>query len=67
MMAASLLVSETVLKAIRAHGESAYPEEGAGLLLGKEENGRREVLAILPLTNSREDAARHNKKHSDKA
>jgi proteasome lid subunit RPN8/RPN11 len=61
MMAASLLVSETVLKAIRAHGESAYPEEGAGLLLGKEENGRREVLAILPLTNSREDAARHNR------
>ena len=60
-MTASLLIPEAVMKAIRAHGESAYPEEGAGLLLGKEENGRREVLAILPLTNSREDAARHNR------
>ena len=42
---------------IHTHGEEAYPEEGAGFLLGNE--GR--VLDLLPLPNAREDAARHNR------
>ncbi len=50
-----------VLSQIHENGEKSYPEEGAGLMLGKDENGRREVQAILSLTNSREDEARHNR------
>ena len=61
MMTGRLTIPTAVLEAIRSHGEAAYPEEGAGLLLGRDENGGREVLAILPLTNSREDEARHNR------
>lgn len=60
-MTIMLHIPEMILPQIHAHGEAAYPEEGAGLLLGRDENGNREVLAILPLTNSREDAARHNR------
>ena len=55
-----LKLSKDVLDKIHAHGELAYPEEGAGFLLGVE-NGLRDVQAIFPLTNSREDSARHNR------
>jgi proteasome lid subunit RPN8/RPN11 len=50
-----------VLAKIHAHGESTYPEEGAGFLLGEVKEDGRRVQAILPLTNAREDAARHNR------
>lgn len=56
----TLRLSNDVLEEIHAHGEQAYPEEGAGFLLGVE-NGARDVQAIFPLTNSREDSARHNR------
>lgn len=60
-MTYELNLSTSILSQIWADGERAYPEEGAGLMLGRYENGRREVQAILPLTNSREDSARHNR------
>ncbi len=51
-----------LLKQIQAHGESAYPEEGAGFLLGKSDrNGRRRLVAVLPLINARESSARRNR------
>ena len=50
-----------IVKQIHAFLESAYPDEGAGLLLGDEPDGQRRVVAILPLENSRESAARHNR------
>jgi proteasome lid subunit RPN8/RPN11 len=46
---------------IQASGENAYPEEGAGLMLGFEEEGIRVVTEILILNNAREDGARHNR------
>jgi proteasome lid subunit RPN8/RPN11 len=49
-----------VLAQIHTHGEEAYPEEGAGFLLGEDET-QRTVLAIFSLSNAREDAARHNR------
>jgi proteasome lid subunit RPN8/RPN11 len=52
-----LAISKELLDRIHAHGEKAYPEEGAGFLLGSD--GR--VENILPLENSREDGARHNR------
>ena len=58
----TLSVSDEVLARIHAHGEESYPEEGAGFLLGADsDNDRRAVTAIFPLTNSREDEARHNR------
>ncbi len=42
---------------IHAHGEQAYPEEGAGFLLG-EETPQRQVLELMPASNGREPEAR---------
>ena len=57
-----LQLSDEVLARIHAHGEQAYPEEGAGFLLGTDSgNGTRAVTSIFPLINSREDEARHNR------
>lgn len=57
----SLEISHELLEGIQRHGEGAYPEEGAGFLLGAADGERRQVKAILPLDNSREDGTRHNR------
>jgi proteasome lid subunit RPN8/RPN11 len=53
----TLAISKELLDQIHAHGEGAYPEEGAGFLIGND----GKVESILPLDNSREDGARHNR------
>jgi proteasome lid subunit RPN8/RPN11 len=57
----TLEIKDEVLKEIHAHGESAYPEEGAGLMLGKPNESDMQVVAIVILANAREDEARHNR------
>jgi proteasome lid subunit RPN8/RPN11 len=57
----SLEISPALLDSIHRHGEESYPEEGAGFLLGAADGERRQVRAILPLDNSREAEARHNR------
>jgi proteasome lid subunit RPN8/RPN11 len=52
-----LVVPKLLVGQITAHLESAYPEEGAGFLLG----GEGEVKEIFALPNAREDEARHNR------
>jgi proteasome lid subunit RPN8/RPN11 len=52
-----LNISNQLIEQINAHVEQAYPEEGAGFLIG--EDG--EVKEILALSNAREDEARHNR------
>ena len=56
-----LEISNEILDQVLAHGENAYPEEGAGFLLGSAEGEQRLVVAILGLINAREDTARHNR------
>jgi len=56
-----LAISAQILDQIHAHGESTYPEEGVGLLLGKADGDYRVVTSALVLSNSREDNARHNR------
>ena len=54
-------IPDRILTEIQAHGISAYPEEGAGLMLGEETSEGRFVKSILGLDNAREDEARHNR------
>lgn len=56
----SIYIPPDLLAKIHAHGEQAYPDEGAGFLFGAEGDPRR-VSAIYELSNAREDAARHNR------
>lgn len=53
----TLALSKELLDQIHAHGERAYPEEGAGFLIGSD----GKVEDILPLENAREDGARHDR------
>jgi len=57
----TLEMKPDILREIHTHGESAYPEEGAGLLLGEVNNGSKRVTKILNLTNTREESERHNR------
>ena len=50
-----------ILEQIQANGEEKYPEEGAGLMLGLEDNGIRTVERIIVLDNAREEGVRHNR------
>ena len=55
-----LRISQEVLAKIHAHGEQAYPEEGAGFLLGRD-GEERQVTEIFSLPNAREGSARYNR------
>ncbi len=47
---------------IAAQAAREYPHECCGLLLGRmEEGGRKSVAEIFPVSNAREEAARHNR------
>ena len=52
-----LLVPNRLMEQINTHVEKAYPEEGAGFLIG--DGGQ--VREILTLSNAREEGARHNR------
>lgn len=53
----TLSIAKSLLDQIHAHGEEAYPEEGAGFLIGND----GKVENILPLQNAREQEARYNR------
>jgi len=44
---------------IQAHGMETYPHECCGAILGRDADGAREVLDLLPLANRREDSPRN--------
>jgi len=56
-----LSISKAILAQIHAHGEDAYPEEGAGFLLGSDDGAQRHVTQLFTTENAREDEARHNR------
>jgi len=56
-----LQINEDILARIFAHGEDAYPDEGAGFLLGSDDGEQRHVSQIFTTENAREDEARHNR------
>jgi proteasome lid subunit RPN8/RPN11 len=48
--------------AIAAHAVETHPEECCGLMLGTlEDDGRKVVKDLLPISNARESEARHNR------
>ena len=54
-----LKLSEELGNGIRAHGVETYPHECCGALLGRDDEDGREVLALVPLTNRRDDSPRN--------
>jgi proteasome lid subunit RPN8/RPN11 len=54
-----LFLSEDILKGIREHGAEDYPNETCGAMLGLDGEGEREVRALFPLVNRRDDSPRN--------
>ena len=53
-----LIFAPGTLNGIQRHGEESYPEEGAGLLLGKLQDQNRKVTDLMPLDNTFEGGKR---------
>jgi proteasome lid subunit RPN8/RPN11 len=54
-------LSAAALRAIEAQGEAAYPNEGAGFMLGRTSGDAVIVESLLSLDNKREREAQHNR------
>jgi proteasome lid subunit RPN8/RPN11 len=54
-----LKVREEMYKRIHAHGAETYPHECCGALLGRDGDGTREVVDLMPLENQRNDSPRN--------
>jgi proteasome lid subunit RPN8/RPN11 len=54
-----LKISEQLAGRIRAHGVETYPYECCGAILGRDDEGAREVLDLMPLANRRDDSPRN--------
>ena len=55
----TLTLSTNDHEAIRRHGESTYPEECCGFLLGTGDGSDKKVVGILRADNQRRDSARN--------
>lgn len=54
-----LKIHEEFAAAIRAHGVDTYPHESCGAILGRDTGLVREVVALVPLANRRDDSPRN--------
>lgn len=54
-----LRIPEEIAARIREHGAESYPYECCGALLGRESDGGRRVVELLPLANRRHDSLRN--------
>jgi proteasome lid subunit RPN8/RPN11 len=56
-----LEMDAALLAEIHRYGQAAYPEEGAGILIGSAHGDRKRVTGLIALNNAREAGARHNR------
>ncbi|MBS1795115.1 MAG: M67 family metallopeptidase [Acidobacteria bacterium] len=56
-----VILTEEHIKQIEAHGESTFPHECGGMLIGRFEDGRKTVVELLPMENAMAAAERHNR------
>ena len=54
----ALKLTSEHLEAIRQHAARDYPSECCGILFGKSDNGSKEVIEVVPMSNARHDPAR---------
>jgi proteasome lid subunit RPN8/RPN11 len=48
----AIVISTVQLQIIYAHTEDIYPEEACGILIGKIENGSKNVIEVVPTNNA---------------
>ncbi len=57
----SMKINQQLLEQIHQHGEAAYPEEGAGLMLGHVNGNDKQVTFILGMKNAFAPESRHHR------
>jgi proteasome lid subunit RPN8/RPN11 len=58
-LSAALKIGSELVRRIQAHGVETYPHECCGALLGRDGEGAREVVELMPLENRRNDSPRN--------
>ena len=57
-----ILAPKNLLEQIASHGEAEDPHECCGILLGHlEASGQKTLEALIPVSNARDEANRHNR------
>jgi proteasome lid subunit RPN8/RPN11 len=57
-----LYLTEEHVKQIKAHGERTFPHECGGMLIGHfADEGRKEIVELLPMENAMNEAEQHNR------
>ena len=56
-----IYLTEEHFKQIQMHGEQTYPHECGGMLIGRFENGKKEIIELLPMENAMNEAEQHNR------
>jgi len=56
-----ICLTQQQLSEMHAHGERDYPFECCGLMLGRFEDGRKNLVETYPISNAREEAAKRNR------
>ena len=59
MSGAILKIADELARRIETHGVETYPHECCGALLGRDDDGSREIVDLLPLANRRDDSPRN--------
>jgi proteasome lid subunit RPN8/RPN11 len=57
----ALNLTPALQRAIHAHGEAAYPNEGAGLLLGVAADDHKTLVDIMPLANEWDEGEQYHR------
>ena len=55
----NLKIHPDLVRRIEVHGVETYPHECCGALLGRDVDGERQILELLPLANSHENSPRN--------
>ncbi len=56
-----LRLTPEILRRMEQHGETSYPQEGAGVLFGSIRNGVTEVVDLMIMSNTFDESQRHRR------
>jgi proteasome lid subunit RPN8/RPN11 len=56
-----IILNDILANEINAHAKSDYPFECCGIILGGIKDGVKSALKLLPISNAKDEASRHNR------
>ncbi len=56
-----IYLTEEHIKQIEAHGETTFPHECGGMIIGRFETDKKTVVELLPMENAMDESEQHNR------